>query len=508
MKSRKLRSGRYFFALVLLLVFYNAHARQQGKSFDQMHQSKPVISSRDSALSLQALRNEIDNVLNEKNLQKSKFGVAIYSLTTGKYYYQKNIDLPLTPASNTKLVTAFVALKELGKDFKVKTIVYSDSRDIRDSVLNGNLYIYGRGDPFLSINNIEQLADAISGLGIKNINGNIYADGSFFDNKKIRKDYSGDADHVENIPPITAICFEKNTATVLVTTGSKLGNPVNVQIIPPSPAFTISNTAKIANKGKIAVASNMSEGKQNFLVSGSLAANRTYSYRYYINNPELAVAGAFKQRLEAGGIKIKGDFGTQELSKLDSNKRIFKLAEIGRDVKDIIYPVLKNSDNFLAEMLFKLIGAESGKLSDNASGTKAITKKVMEKFAIPFEACMINDGSGLSRRNLLTARTLIHILKETDKLDFRSELDSCLAVAGIDGTLSRRMAETSAYENLRAKTGTLRNASSLAGYVNTIDGERLAFAFIFNGNAVWYYKQAEAELGRILSQFFFFNSEN
>ena len=510
-KTMSYRNATTFIICQLFIFFVLISSIFSQASFNQPRQQitkNQAIKSSDSDACLQTLQTEIDRVLSDKNIQKSKFGIAVYSLTTKKYYYQKNIDLPLTPASNTKLVTCFVALQELGKNFQIKTIVYTDSNKFQDSVLNGNLFIYGRGDPFLSISDIEKLADDVKKLGIKRINGSIYADGSFFDSKTVRKEYSGDAEHVEGTPPITALCFEKNIATILITSGAKPGTSTNVQIIPSSPAFKVSNSSTVSKKGKISVSTKMVDGIQHFFISGCLPPNRTYSYSYYIYNPQLAIAGAFKERLEAGGITIKGDFGIKEISKLDSNKRLYKLSETTRDIKNIIYPVLKKSDNFLAEMLFKLIGAESGKLSDNAAGAKTITKKIMDKYSIFFQGCQLNDGSGLSRRNLLTAKTLVQLLIESEKLDFHHELDSCLAIAGTDGTLRRRMSDTHAYENLHAKTGTLRNASSLAGYVNTIDGERLCFAFIFNGNAVWYYKQAETEIGKTLSQFFYYNVEN
>ncbi len=527
------------FYISFLVFFINLPAQQDSAMPLPLRKLKPVISSEDSATSIEAFRQEIDEILKENHLRRSEAAVYIYSLTTGKTYFAKNISLPLTPASNTKLVTAFTAFYSLGKDFNVETSVYTDAKLFYDSTLFGNLYLYGRGDALLSISDIEQIADEIRNLGIKKIQGSIYADGSFFDNKKIRKEYSGDKDHVEKLPPLTALCLEENVATVLVTSGAKSGSPVSVQVIPPSEAFSVENSAVVSasvidslqfekeslfrnnenlragdeplqiafnSRRSIKVRTKMiNDSIQKFYVSGRLPKNRSYSYRYFIQNPVLTAAGAFKQRLEAGGIEITGFSGIRRLSSLKPNTKIYKLAEFERNLTKILQPMMKKSNNFMAEICFKIIGANSGKLSDNAQGSKETILRTMENLAVPFKGCKINDGSGLSRKNLLTAETLVFLLRAADILDFKEELRTCLAIAGIDGTLEKRMIDRPAAGNLRGKTGTLRNASSLSGYVETIDGEQLVFSLLFNGNSVWYYKNAEDKIGNIMAQFFYFN---
>lgn len=527
------------FYISFLFFSLNLPAQQDSALPLPLRSLSPVISSEDSAASIEAFRQEIDEILKENHLRKADAAIYIYSLTNGKVYFEKNISLPLTPASNTKLVTAFTAFYSLGKDFNIETTVYTDAQGFSDSTLFGNLYLYGRGDALLTISDIEQIADEIRNLGIKRIQGSIYADGSFFDNKKIRKEYSGDKDHVEKLPPLTSLCLEENTATVLVTSGTESGSPVNVQIIPPSEAFSVQNSAVVSasifdslqfekeslfrknenlragdkplqiaynSRRSIRVSTKMiNDSIQKFYVSGRLPKNRSYSYRYHIQNPVLAAAGAFKQRLEAGGIEITGFSGVQKLSSLEQNTKIYKLAEYERNLTEILQPMMKESNNFLAEICFKIIGANAGKLSDNAQGSKETIQKTMENLAVPFEGCIINDGSGLSRKNLLTAESIVFLLRAADILDFKEEFRSCMAIAGIDGTLEKRMEESPATGKLCGKTGTLRNASSLSGYVETIDGEQLVFSLLFNGNSVWYYKNAEDKIGNIMAQFFYFN---
>jgi D-alanyl-D-alanine carboxypeptidase/D-alanyl-D-alanine-endopeptidase (penicillin-binding protein 4) len=510
---------------------------------------RSTFSREDSTNSLKDLKANIDELLNNDLLKSTDLSIAIYSLDQNDYIYQKNIYEAVTPASNTKLFTTFASLSIFGKKFYVSTVIYADAKPNKDSVLNGNLYIVGYGDGLLSVPDIEYLADDIKNSGIKKINGNVYADNSFFDELTDRMVYAGDADRVEGIPPITPLSIEKNVVQVLVRAGNNSGEKVSVQTIPASEAFKIDVTATVSGgskgrlennyriesspydlplegmltgygggaflnismlaAGKIYISSKLgSDGYQNLKVSGSLNAGRTYYYSYHILNPALAVAGSLKDRLISGGVPVNGSIGIKSISEIDSTKKPIYLSVFQRPLIELLMPINKNSDNYLAETLFKMIGGNA-KLNDHTgkSAQQAI-KNALKNNRIYCDKCQLNDGSGLSRRNLCTTDALVQILKAAANSDFASEFDSTLSIAGIDGTLEKRMTFGLAENNLRAKTGTLRNVSALSGYVNTLDGERLCFSFIFNGPNIGTYKEIEDQLGEILSQFFYYNIEN
>jgi len=513
---------------------------------------KSIFTKEDSTNSLISLRATIEDILNNELLAKTKHSIAIYSLDQKDYIYQKNIYEAITPASNTKLFTTFSALSIFGKSYYVSTVVYSDARPGSDSVLNGNLYIVGYGDGLLSVSDIEYLADDIKKSGIKRINGNIYADDSYFDEITDRMIYAGDADRVEGIPPITSLSIEKNIVQVLVRAGSISGDKVNVQTIPASDAFRVSVTGKVRggkkrNKGsldnnesieveqhtlpifesryqygggayeniaisaagRIYISSKLGkDGFQNLKVSGSLNSGRTYYYSYHILNPALAVSGSLKNRLISGGVPVTGTIGVKSIQEIDSSKKTVYLSVFQRPLIELLMPINKNSDNYLAETLFKTIGGNA-KLNDHTGKSAQMAiKEALKNNRIYCDKCQLNDGSGLSRRNLCTTDALVQMLRAAANSNFASEFDTTLAIAGIDGTLEKRMTYGLAENNLRAKTGTLRNVSALSGYVNTLDGERLCFSFIFNGPNIGTYKEIENQLGEILSQFFYYNVEN
>ena len=524
-----------FFAVVLANICIQSQSTEEYRL--------QVFTSEDSLKSIKYLSSQISKILTDPSLKNTKYEVAVYSLESKKYLFKKNIDEFITPASITKLFTCFTALHSLRSDFMVKTSVYTTG-EIKNGILIGDVYIYGRGDALLKTSDLDNLVSIIKSKGINEIRGNIYADGSYFDKTQNRVEYSGDREVVQSIQPVTALSIENNIVTVTVE-GIPQGRAKYsaVRTNPPSEAFIIQNSAKVigeynehkrgqkqsnnAIKGKfvdeyggryrfIPVSSKNSvhisqkhdqNNIQTFQISGSIESGQTYSYSYYIADPVKVVAGTFKKLLTNKGIIVSGSFGEKEL-KSSSKSKPYLIAENERLLVDIITPTLKNSDNYYAENIFKIIGANSGKLKDNAKEAKQIILKVLDTINVPCIDCQFNDGSGLSRRNKVSSESVIKLIERTYYSPLRQIMDSTLAIAGYDGTIRNRMIGTLAEQNLHAKTGTHSNVSGLCGIVKSLDGEPIAFSFIFNGNNVGVYKQIENQLGIILAEFFYFNREN
>jgi PBP4 family serine-type D-alanyl-D-alanine carboxypeptidase len=474
------------------------------------------------------IKQEIDKIILTSGLKDTKYGIAVYSIDEKEYYYQRNIDALLTPASNTKLFTTFSALYTLGDEYDIITTIYSDGKII-EGVLKGNLYIYGRGDGLMSVNDIEILATKMSNLGIRKIDGNIYADDSYFESTTKRQEYSNDMDEVEPLPPVTSLTIERNTATIIA---KGVSSGVEVFSIPRSESFIFENNVRLAyneniklkdynkrdnyvyqdnqnrlgdappvpkkkNRTSIKINSvKMKDCKQKFVISGYLKLGQIYAYKYFIDCPALAVAGALKYALINKGIEVKGAIDTKH----NTNKAKYNvIAEFRRPLMELINICNKESDNFLAENIFKIVGAYAGDNINTSNKSRAVKRLIYDSLGIDFKNCQINDGSGLSRRNLVTTRALIATLIKSQYLPFADKFYNSLAVAGTDGTLYKRMIGTAAEKNVVAKTGTLRNVSSLAGYVYTRDEELLAFSMIFNGPYVYNYKALENKIAIFLA---------
>lgn len=207
-------------------------------------------------------------------------------------------------------------------------------------------------------------------------------------------------------------------------------------------------------------------------------------------------------------IEFGGELTTCSLPKFSENIDLKLLVNFKRPLVDMIKITNKRSDNFLAEHIFKMNGAINDYSDNDWESSRELLYRTLDSLGVPVGEIEINDGSGLSRRNLTSARAVVSLLKEAHKSNFAEDFHSTLAIAGKDGTLKSRLSGSHAENNLVGKTGTLRNASGLSGYVKTLDGENLAFAFIFNGSKYRYYKQVEDELANLLAGFFYFNQIN
>lgn len=470
-------------------------------------------TNKNTGISFTQLNDEINKILSNKYFNNTNYAIGVYSPKMNKYLYKKNIDLALVPASNSKLITTYTLLKNFGLDFTLNTDVYTDAETIAE-VLNGNIYLFGKGDGLLSINDLEVLAEQIYNLGIREIKGNIYCDPTFFDDETERIQYSSDKDIVQSTAPITSISLEKNIATVLVKASSKTGNKVSAQVFPNSPAFKVVINAKTVGqstrkKKKKSIARNVNtikvstkvnqDGTQIFYISGNLTRNQSTSYSHYIKNPALVVAGSLKDRLKAMGIKVNGSYSVKEMDNLYLS--FTKIASVKREIFEVINLVNKNSDNWLAETLFKTIGAMNSNNANNLNSAQELIETTMKNNNLPFENCVVYDGSGLARQTKVTVDLLIHLLLDANKSTFSENFFNSLAIAGIDGTIKKRLAKSSALNRVLAKTGTHRDVSSLSGRVMLSNGEFLIFSFIFNGPNVGFYKGVENSLLELLANF-------
>lgn len=481
----------------------------------------------DSATAIERLTASLQRILVEaEEMRGARISVAVRSLKSGRTLFALNPDNPLTPASTTKLVTTYTALCELGPAYRIKTVIAAENRP-REGVVRGDIYVKGYGDPFLTVNEIDELVDQLKSQGVRAVQGRAIGDGTFFDNVTSRFEYSGDSDDPEAVAPIEALTVQGGWFNVIVASTSIAGQPLNVQTYPHSDAFEISTTATVAStpvrrrrgggrksvdalarhvdplvqevdrRGLKVVVTDGPDGRQVITVSGTLPPRKTASYKYRMKSPPTVIAGMASERLRRYGISIGGLPGSGA-----TPPRAKVIAETSRPLMEILRLVMKNSNNFLAEHVFKMIGGTARVGGSTAASAVARITARMAIANVGFGRCMVHDGSGLSRRNALSAEALAGILEaaDNDRQVFEA-LYATMSIAGVDGTLRRRMKGTAAAGNAHGKTGTLRNASALAGYVTTRDGEMLCFALLMNGPNVGAYRGAQDKVIAQLASF-------
>lgn len=189
------------------------------------------------------------------------------------------------------------------------------------------------------------------------------------------------------------------------------------------------------------------------------------------------LAGALLKALKAEGIKITGKVRT---ASLPAGARLVAVCEHGID--QILEPTMKRSDNLFAETLFYHIGAKSGKAYAEKKEAVQRIEKLIRKLGFQPERYRIADGSGLSPYNYLSPELLIAFLRYAyrNKSIYEHLLPS-MPVAGVDGTLKKRMIGTPAANNVRAKTGTLTGVITLSGYATAPNGHTLCFSIMNQG---------------------------
>jgi len=198
-------------------------------------------------------------------------------------------------------------------------------------------------------------------------------------------------------------------------------------------------------------------------------------------NPTFWFANGLRHVLLEAGVEITGEaFDIDDLPKCPEWATSTALyVHRSPTLAEITQPLLKDSINLYGEAVLKL-NADRGVLPTNDAALDGLRTR-LTAWSIPPDAWHIIDGSGLSRRNAIAPETLLTVLQRMYDPVWASPWMAGLPVAGRDGTLATRMRDTAAQDNLRAKTGTMSNVRSLAGYVRTLDGEALAFALIADG---------------------------
>ena len=521
------------FGFVILCLVFCFNSSNFSKNTEQSLSFHPDSTYKELALS-------IDSVLSNKNLGSTQLSIAIYSLNEHKFIYEKNPYLPLKPASLTKLLTSFATYSLVSDTFNLRTQIYTDDNNIDDGIVNGNLYILGGGDCLMKLADLDELVQQIENLGIKKITGDIIADGRLYNGDNNRFAYSGDNDEVEPVAPISALTLEQNRFRIFVNSRVTSQSPKiqiipnagnvqvvsNVKIYAPAPAKKKSSKKKAKKsssnfqiceqnygdripldvallstyRNRISAHSKLKDdGTQIIYLSGTMPKNKNLGIQEFILSPNMSFASVFRNRLISNGINVSGKFDKVSKSAVIDYPNMKKIAEFARPLNELIKQMNKNSDNYLAENLFKFNGAIACKDTATVVSAKRLYDSIYSSIVKPEQLPILNDGSGLSRRNRASAYLLVNMLAKASQSKIFSSYVASLSIAGVDGTLAKRLRGTTAENNLMGKTGTHRDVSGLAGYIHNLDGEIYLFAYIFNGPNVGLYKNLENELSLILS---------
>ena len=340
----------------------------------------------------------LDGILRSALLETVQTSVMVWDLTDDVPVYQFRERLHLRPASTMKCVTSIATLDKLGADYDFKTrLYYTGEIDDSTQVLRGDLYCVGGMDPMLSSSDVTEMARAVRDLGIKTIEGSVYADLSFKDRDRLGKGWCWD-DKNPNLSPLLV------------------------------------------------------DGKDEF------------TYR-------------FSRKLEDMGVTLNGSTGERQLP---ANAQL--LTTRTHSIRQVLHRMMKVSDNLYAESMFYQLAANGGTRWASAKTARQYENDLFSRIGLNPRDYNVADGSGLSLYNYVTteleAKLLRYVYQRPDIYEAYLEAQP---IAGVDGTLRSRMRGTAAAGNVKAKTGTVKGVSSLAGYLTASNGHLLCFSIINNG---------------------------
>lgn len=432
------------------------------------------------------LKGKLDRLLRSKELAKSEIGVHVVDLATGETVYERGADKPMNPASNMKIVTTAAVLDRFGPDFTYTTELYGGAP--RDGVISGELTLTGNGDPFLEWSHVLELAERVRRRGVKVIDGDLVVDDTAFDAQVLPPSFDQKNEDATYRSTISALAANFSFVTVIIRP-TKAGSKPAVSFDPPGDYAIVENDAatvatEAEAKKKPLVLDGVKDGERTrFKLSGTTASGATVRKR--IHQPSMFTGYLLKEALATMGVEVQGTVRRGERGKggeLLARHSSYTLPYL-------IAAMEKWSNNFMAEMLFKSLdlGDDPATFAGAAEATRAFLKKAGVKGEVK-----VTNGSGLYDANLLSARQLTQLLTYLERRpDIQPEFETSLAIAGVDGTLGKRLKGLPAGVTVRAKTGTLNNVSSLTGYLSTAGGQRLGFSLLFKGAGTWKFRQTQ-----------------
>jgi D-alanyl-D-alanine carboxypeptidase/D-alanyl-D-alanine-endopeptidase (penicillin-binding protein 4) len=423
------------------------------------------------------LVGRLRQIVQESGLSE-EVGVAVVDTASGRPIFQHHAPRPMNPASNQKLVTAFAALRALGADFRMRTAVFGRLEGGR---VRGGLALRGYGDPHLSFGDLVMLAREVADQGVRRVD-RVIVDASYFDDAILPPAFDQQPNEVAAFrAPIGAVSVDRNAYVLRVLPGAEVGARARVRLLGED-YFDVDNRITTAESGQLNVIADQRDGgeRMTLRLSGTVPVDvRGVSYRRRIENPLYWAGHVFREALMANGIRVDGGVS---LGETPSGAAL--LADHRSEpVSNLIRSLGKWSDNFVAEMLFKVMGAERHR-PGRAEDAVAAVREELEEAGLDLSNVTIVNGSGLFDGNEIAAQTIAELLVAAYRDPaVRSDFVASLAVGGVDGTLRRRLRNLPAPRIVRAKTGTLAGVIALSGYVLGPRPEQ-AYAFSFLANDV------------------------
>jgi D-alanyl-D-alanine carboxypeptidase/D-alanyl-D-alanine-endopeptidase (penicillin-binding protein 4) len=433
---------------------------------------------------LEQLQRDITLATQTPGVQRGLWGIVVHSLDRNERLFEFQPRALLVPASVAKIAAVATAAEAVGWDYQFEATLRT-AGSIADGTIAGDLVVAGSGDPTIGGRAGEDLSAWIAALkaaGIRRIDGRIIGDDDAIEEPRPQLAWAWDDLGYATGAIFGALNYAENRMTVTVAPGSAAGAPASLQVDPLAAPRPLANRAVTAAAGSPQLIWPEQRPGEPFLtIAGSIPAGAPPArLTVAVGNPTLWFASTLRVRLQAQGIEVTGDaFDIDDvLPPPDRSAAHTLFTHRSKALREIVQPLMKDSINLYAEAIMRL-NAAGAPVPTNDAALEGFGKR-LEAWGVPASSQQLIDGSGLSRRDTVSAEAVLIILQRMHDSSGTSAFVTSLPVAGVDGTLSGRMRNTPAAGNVRAKTGTMSNIRSMAGYVRTRDGETLAFVAMVN----------------------------
>ncbi len=448
-----------------------------------------------------ALAARIDAHIAQARFAAASWGIHVVSLDSGQTVYAHAADRLFTPASTAKLFTAGLALARFGADHRVPTSLFATAPVRRDGSMPGDLVLVGYGDPMLGSDKRVSWADTLAielrKGGVREVAGDLVADATWFAAPLYGRGWEASDLMTWFGAPAAALSVDDNVVRLEISPAAKVGGRARVRYDVPFAAPDLDNQLRTVAAGEVTDVSLVRAPGDNVLHAfGPVAHNAgTQTFRLAMPDPALAAgeqlrAALLRQDVRVAG-KVRSVYWPQRVGSTDTAKW-HRIADVwSPPVAAIVERGLKVSQNLYMQNLLLLVGAQdaaeeraSGAASERFRSSEARALETMQRWlasiGIAPGSALLEDGAGLSRRNLVSPRAMTTLLVHEGTVPEAQAFRLALPEAGVDGSLTGRMRDTDAHGRVYAKTGSMNYTWSLAGYVRTKAGERLAFALMLN----------------------------
>ncbi|MDZ7956654.1 MAG: D-alanyl-D-alanine carboxypeptidase/D-alanyl-D-alanine-endopeptidase [Aulosira sp. DedQUE10] len=450
----------------LMLLFLGTHI-----SVNQQAATAQTPAPTTKAICSAQLGTSIDAVINRPLFSRVRWGILVQPLSSGQTLYSRDAQKYFTPASNTKLLTTAAALQQLGANFRIRTSVYQNPQ--------GVLRVVGRGDPSLGDTQLQALAQQLQQKGITQIQ-QLIADDSYIQGDIVNSTWQWEDVQSDYGAPIGSFILNQNVFSFKLIPQT-LGKPLQITWNDTNEAgrWRIVNQSTTVSKNQpsyinvtrdltgtvLRIQGQVSDNSQPYLVTLPVVDPNYYFLRHF----RTALA---TQKINLGQtLVLNGGSNQQEIAAIDSPP-----------LSELIMETLQNSNNLYAEALLRALAMKQPRVQNKNTadiGLEAL-KTSLTQLGVDPTTYVLVDGSGLSRRNLISPEALVQTLRLIAKTPGAAIYRASLPVAGKSGSLKNRFSNTPAEGIVQAKTGTLTGAVSLSGYVNGAKYEPLVFSIMVN----------------------------